>query len=178
MASSILVGVLIILLETSTISGTCAEHFYDYGTQNVVLEFNFRWVISEQKHVLCFFGSNKIGECYDSFGYICALNSTSTGVYSISTNIDLTGVNVTIITFNSTTSGNYSCSKNTFTENVTKCVQNAVSTTATPTTIRTTPEPEVAKACGAEHVTVWTKANIAVFTYGIIVFVLSIVEIK
>ncbi|KAH3813672.1 hypothetical protein DPMN_142138 [Dreissena polymorpha] len=64
-----------------------------------------------------------------------------TGVYKISTNADLTDVNVTIIAFNSTTAGNYSCSKNTGTTTITKCVNNSVSTTSSPTTSRTTPKP-------------------------------------
>ncbi|XP_052216946.1 uncharacterized protein LOC127834868 isoform X2 [Dreissena polymorpha] len=51
--------------------------------------------------------------------------SEMTGVYKISTNADLTDVNVTIIAFNSTTAGNYSCSKNTGTTTITKCVNNS-----------------------------------------------------
>ncbi|KAH3769856.1 hypothetical protein DPMN_171137, partial [Dreissena polymorpha] len=84
----------------------------------------------------------------------------------MSTNTDLTAVNVTISTFSSQTSGNYSCSKNTGTTNITICVKHSVSTTSSPTTIMTTPKPGGLIA-----------VRICVMVIGVIGLVIGITEV-
>ncbi|XP_052219251.1 uncharacterized protein LOC127836618 [Dreissena polymorpha] len=129
MASLIVFGVIIILMETNAISGTCTEQFIDDGMHNVLLEYTFGWGTRETKHVVCSHDPNTIGECYDAFGFKCFIELTSIGVYTMSTNADLTYVIVTILTVNSTMLGNYSCSKGNGSTNITKCAKYSVSTT-------------------------------------------------
>ncbi|XP_052218320.1 uncharacterized protein LOC127835940 [Dreissena polymorpha] len=133
------------------------------------MEYKFTWVNNENKYVHCFNGSVHIGECLDIFGFVCPLNPASTGVYKMSTNEDLTGVYVAIITSNRITPGNYSCSKFNGAGKITKCVQYSVSTTSAPTTDMTTRKP------GG-----WTEvciSGLAIGIFGVIIWVFDCIYV-
>ncbi|XP_052216913.1 uncharacterized protein LOC127834861 isoform X7 [Dreissena polymorpha] len=125
MASWIMFGVLLILLETHYVSGICEEYYFDADTQNVSLTFTFAWETNETKHVRCLHDNKIIGECRKIFAFGCTLEPTSTGVYNMSTDVDLPVVNVTIKKFDCATSGNYSCFKYPGTPNITKCAKDS-----------------------------------------------------
>ncbi|KAH3842552.1 uncharacterized protein LOC127876482 [Dreissena polymorpha] len=94
--------------------------------------FPFKWSAQELESVACDKYGTTIGHCRGISVFDCSVEQSFRGLYSMSSNANLTQVILTIITFDETLAGEYCCSKESKKESTCQCVQKAEPLTPKP----------------------------------------------